>query len=418
MPRKTGGWNRPGEWQKMENGMTFKRWLPVVGLTCAAFIFNTSEFVPIGLLSDIAVDFGTTETRAGMLISVYAWMVMLLSLPLMLLVSKMELRRLMLITVSLFTLFQVLSFASADYGMLMLSRIGVACTHAVFWSVVSPLAVQLVPDKYKPAALSMIVTGTSVAMIFGLPLGRVIGLQIGWRMTFLCVGIFSFATLIYLLIDLPKVSAGEGFSVHRLPQLLRNPALTGIYLLMFVLVTGYYTGYSYIEPFLKQVAHLHDNLITATLMIFGAAGILGSLAFSKFYHRNPNAFVSLSLAGVAVALWLLAPATHIFPGVIVLCALWGTAVTALNVAMQSEVIACSPQEGSAVAMSIYSGIFNLGIACGTMLGGSVCLHASISHIGYVGGVLAVAALVYWRKRLMKIIRGAVHALSMSAKTER
>lgn len=160
----------------MEKEMTWRNWLPLVGLTCAAFVFNTSEFIPIALLTDIAADFNITEAHAGMLISVYAWVVMLLSLPLMILVSNINLRKLMLWVVAGFVLFQVLSSVSATYYMLMFSRIGVACTHAVFWSIVSPLAVSLVPEKRRPLALSMIVTGTSVAMILGMPIGRIIGL--------------------------------------------------------------------------------------------------------------------------------------------------------------------------------------------------------------------------------------------------
>ena len=90
--------------------MTFKMWFTLIGLTFFTFIFNTSEFIPVGLLTDIAKDFNLTEAGAGMLISVYAWMVMLLSLPLMVMTSKMELKRLMLILVGLFTVFQVCSF--------------------------------------------------------------------------------------------------------------------------------------------------------------------------------------------------------------------------------------------------------------------------------------------------------------------
>ena len=182
--------------------MPLKAWLPLIGMTVSAFIFNTSEFMPIGLLSDIAANFGITESHAGLLISVYSWVVTLLSLPLMLLVSKMSYRKLLLGTSALFGIFQVLSGVSASYGMLMVSRIGVACTHAIFWSVASPIAVRLVPEEHQTLAMSMIVTGTSVAMIFGLPLGRVIGLTVGWRMTFLCVAAVAFLVLFYLLFSL------------------------------------------------------------------------------------------------------------------------------------------------------------------------------------------------------------------------
>lgn len=122
----------------MKGSMTWRNWLPLLGLTCSAFVFNTSEFIPIALLTDIAADFSTTEAHAGLLISVYAWVVMLLSLPLMLLTSKVNLRTLLLVVMTGFAIFQVASSLSSSYALLMFSRIGVACTHAIFWSIVSP----------------------------------------------------------------------------------------------------------------------------------------------------------------------------------------------------------------------------------------------------------------------------------------
>lgn len=392
--------------------MTLKNWLPLIGLTCAAFIFNTSEFIPIGLLSDIAADFAITEARAGMIISVYAFVVMLMSLPLMILVSKVELRKLMLIIVSLFVLFQMLSGISTGYGMLMLSRIGVACTHAVFWSIVSPYAVRLVPEKSQPLALGMIATGTSIALICGMPLGRIIGLSIGWRMAFICIGILAFVLLIYTAAVLPKAPSRGGFSFHKLPVLLKNPLLVGLYVLSFAIATSYYTGYSYIEPFLKQVAGMQDGMITTTMVIFGCMGILGSISFSRLYARNSLRFMSIVLGGVTVCLFLLRPASYFMLSAIAVCALWGAFFTASNVAMQSEIIHMSPQDATSVSMSIFSGIFNLGIACGTYVGGSVCTHMSIADLGYVGGVIALVTFIYWRRYVMARFRRALQMLHM------
>lgn len=391
----------------MENSMSLKHWLSVIGLTCAAFIFNTSEFIPIGLLSDIAGDFGITEAHAGMLISVYAWIVMLLSLPLMIFVSRMEMRKLLLFVILIFTGFQVLSSVSTGYYMLMFSRIGVACTHAIFWSIVSPIAVRIVPEGCRSVALSMIVTGTSVAMIFGLPLGRVIGLSIGWRMTFLCAGVFSFLTVVYLFFVLPKVPSRGRFSLHKLPALLKQPLLKGFYILSFMVATSYYTGYSYIEPFLKQVGGIADGRITMILMVFGGAGILGSLSFSRYYSRNPYRFLNAVICGIAACLLLMRLSAFTSLSAFFLCAVWGISVTAFNVALQAEIIEESPQDATAVSMSVFSGIFNFGIACGTLVGGAVCTYASISYIGYAGGLLAIIGLFYWRKRVLKLFRKPV-----------
>lgn len=388
----------------MNSAMTAKHWFALIGLTCATFIFNTSEFIPVGLLTDIASEFGMTEARAGMLISVYAWMVMLLSLPLMLLVSKIELRKLLLFTTFFFMCFQVMSSVSSTYSMLMASRIGVACTHAIFWSIVSPVAVSVVPDKCRPLALSMVVTGTSVAMILGLPLGRFIGLQIGWRMTFLCIAGFALFTFVYLLLTLPKVPSHGGFSVRQLPSLLRNRTLISIYVLTFLFATSYYTGYSYIEPFLLQVGKMSENGITATLMIFGAAGILGSVAFSKFYPLNPTRFITAALLGMLVCLGLLYPSTTAIPLIITLCACWGMAATAYNVSFQNEIINHTTDDATPVAMSISSGIFNLGIATGTLVGGNVCTHASIAYIGFAGAAIALMTVLFWLLGLRPLLR--------------
>ena len=257
----------------MKKNMPLKEWLPLLGMTFSAFVVNTSEFMPIGLLTNIAADFGITEAHAGLLISVYAWVVMLLSLPLMLLVCRMEMRKLLLCTLALFGVCQILSTVSGSFGALMASRIGVACSHAVFWSIASPIAVRVVSEEHRPLALSMIVTGSSVAMIFGLPLGRAIGLHIGWRMTFLCVGLLAFAIFAYLLKVAPRLPSRQTFTLRELPRLLRNPLLLGIYWLAALVATAYYTAYSYIEPFLKQVAQLPESWITMTLALFGEEGI-------------------------------------------------------------------------------------------------------------------------------------------------
>ncbi len=383
----------------MEDKMSLRLWLSLLGLTFSTFIFNTSEFIPIGLLTDIKDDFGLTEATVGMLISVYAWAVMILSLPLMILVSRMELKKLLLWLLGLFTLFQVTSFLSVSYDMLMCSRLGVACTHSVFWSVISPIAVRIVPDKYRSVALSMVVTGSSIAMILGMPLGRIIGLHVGWRMTFLSIGIFSAFTFIYTALRLPKLPSRGGFSVKKLPQLLKQQGIVGIYIFTLLISSSYYVAYSYIEPFLKQVAHMDESMVTTSLMIYGGAGFLGSLAFSKYYNRDRKLFVTLVVLCMSVCLAALYPVSSSVTLVTAVCVAWGMAATAYNVAMQSNVMLITTPESTSVAMSIFSGIFNLGIGGGAFLGGAICTHGSIAYIGFAGAALGFAGLLYWVVRL-------------------
>ena len=284
----------------------------------------------------------------------------------------------------------------------MISRIGVACSHAVFWSIASPLAVNIAPEGHRSMALSMIVTGTSIAMIVGLPLGRIIGLHIGWRMTFFCIAAIAFAIFLLLVIIFPKVPNRNSITLRMLPSILNNPVLLSIYCLTFIIVTAHYTGYSYIEPFLSQVAGLKDNWITLTLTAFGISGIIGSILFSRYFDKHPYPFICFAITGIATFLILLHFSSFSHYTVIALCIFWGIAITAFNLVFQAEVIRFAPQ-ATTIAMSIYSGIYNLGIGSGALIGGMVCSHLSISDIGYVGGAIAIIASIYCIKKVLRLL---------------
>lgn len=376
------------------NKIPLRQYIAVLGITIAAFIFNTSEFMPIGLLSDIASNFQQTEAETGIMITAYAWVVVVLSLPLMLMVTKMELKKLLIATITLFCIGQIVSGSAVNFIMLLAGRICVACAHSIFWSIAAPIAVQLVSKEHRSMALSMVATGTSVAMIFGLPLGRMIGLYLGWRMTFMMIAGTAFLTMVYLFFVFPCLTNQSTFSIDELPNLLKNPVLISIYVLTALTATAYYTGYSYIEPFLSQVAHISDHWITMILTIFGVSGLLGSFLFSTFYDHYRFRFIRFSFTALAIALLLLQTAAVNFYAMIALCILWGIASMSFNITLQSEVMQCVPIRANAVAMSMYSGIFNLGIGSGTWFGGYVTTHYTIGDIGYAGGGIAVIAVIY------------------------
>ena len=373
--------------------MTLREWLPLIGMTISAFLVNTSEFMPIGLLTDISKDFNITAAQAGVMITAYSWTVTLLSLPLMLVACKIKPKKLLLGTLTVFAVCQVLSVISIGFPFLVVSRIGVACAHSIFWSIASPFAVRVVAKENQAKALSAIVTGTAFAMVLGMPLGRMIGLQIGWRMTFLCVGIISMIVIAYLLFVFPKIENSESFSVSQLPELFKNSKLMIIYMITFLFATGYYTAYSYVEPFLQKVAGFSSSLVTITLMLFGIAGLLGSYLFSRYYDDHHFIFVQTVLFGFVGALAILYPASINMYTIILVCAIWGIASMAFQVCFQAEIIGCVSTAASSVAMAIFSAIFNLGIGSGTGLGGMVYTNISLKYVGFVGAVIVLIAAV-------------------------
>ncbi|EIS4306132.1 sugar transporter [Salmonella enterica] len=368
-------------------------WLRVVTLAIAAFIFNTTEFVPVGLLSDIAESFHMQTAQVGIMLTIYAWVVAVMSLPFMLLTSQMERRKLLICLFVLFIASHVLSFLAWNFTVLVISRIGIAFAHAIFWSITASLAIRLAPAGKRAQALSLIATGTALAMVLGLPIGRVVGQYFGWRTTFFAISMGALITLLCLIKLLPKLPSEHSGSLKSLPLLFRRPALMSLYVLTVVVVTAHYTAYSYIEPFVQNVAGLSANFATVLLLILGGAGIIGSLVFGKLGNRHASSLVSIAIALLVICLLLLLPAANSEAHLAILSIFWGIAIMVIGLGMQVKVLALAP-DATDVAMALFSGIFNIGIGAGALVGNQVSLHWSMSAIGYIGAIPACAALVW------------------------
>nr|WP_317198567.1 sugar transporter [uncultured Psychrobacter sp.] len=364
----------------------------VILMGISAFVINTTEFVPVALLSDIAKDFSITAAETGWMLTLYAWVVALMSLPLMLLTSRFERKRLLLAIFVVFIASHALSVFAWSFQVLLVSRVGIAFSHAIFWSITAAITLRVAPEDKRALALSILATGTSLALVLGVPIGRILGQWFGWRTTFAGIGIIAFIVFVLQAKLLPTLPSMFNGSFRKIPELLKNPLLVSLYLFCFIIFTADYAAYTYIEPFLNRVGAMSENLVTLILLLFGGAGLIGSYIFSRWSDRSSMTMMLVSTVLIIGAMLLMSwTATSIWLfGIVTI--VWGTAMILLMLTIQSKVIEIDINAQDMV-MAMFSGIINLGIGTGALLGGYAVTYISLSSVGYIGAAIAVLALL-------------------------
>lgn len=377
-------------------------WFAVITLAVAAFIFNTTEFVPVGLLPGIAEDFSMDISRTGLLMTIYAWAVTIFSLPLTMMTARFERRRLLIFLFILFIASHALAAVAWSFSSLLAARLGIAMAHSVFWAITIPLAVRLAPKGNKTKALSFIVTGSSLATVLGVPLGTVIGHHFGWRMTFALIGVIAAIILLLLWRVLPTLTSQSSGNLKVVPALLKRPSLQYIYLTLALVMTAHFTASTYISPYLQEVGGKSNNVVVMLLFIIGLAGILGGVLFARYAGRHSSPMLLMSLLGLMLSLALLYFSVMHWWALIPLAIVWGMVITLIAMLLQSKVLEKAP-DAPDIGIAIFSGVFNIGIGGGALLGGQMIEQVGLANIAYVGAVLMLVAMLgfFWKARLLK-----------------
>lgn len=378
----------------------FRAWLPIIGLAFAAFVFNTSEFLPVGLLPNIAEHLNETVSFTGLVITGYAWVVAVMSLPLTIITAKLERRKLLLALIAVFALAHFAVIVADTFERLFAARVAVALTHSIFWSIMTPLAARMAPRGKRAVGLAAVMGGTIVATVLGVPIGTQLGHMFGWQEAFFIIGIAAALVFALIWLVLPECVSTHAGSLKSLPVILKRPALIQLYCLTAVTVLGQYTAYSYISPILQSVGGFADGDVVTTLFVFGIAGIIGTVLSSKLVERYPSGALVAPLIAISACLFLIIPTCHHFGVLMGVVVIWGAAMTAVCMAFQTMLLNAAP-DAADIAASLYSGIFNIGIGGGAFLGSRILSASGYEPIVWTGAsIVALSALstlfVWWR----------------------
>ncbi|MFF5476942.1 MFS transporter [Streptomyces sp. NPDC012935] len=367
--------------------------LALLALAIGAFGIGTTEFVIMGLLPEVANDFGVTIPTAGLLVTGYALGVVL-GAPLMtVLGTKVSRKRMLMLLMGLFIAGNVLSALAPSFSVMLIGRVVASLAHGAFFGIGSVVAADLVAPNKKAGAIAMMFTGLTVANVVGVPLGTFVGQSAGWRVTFVIVaalGVVGLAGIAKLVPDMPKpqgVQLRHELAAFKNAQVLLAMAMT---VLGF---GGVFAAITYIAPMMTQVAGFADGSVTWLLVLFGLGMVGGNLIGGRYADRAlmPMLYVSLGALAVVLALFTLTAQNKVLAAITI--ALIGALGFATVPPLQKRVLD-QAHGAPTLASAVNIGAFNLGNALAAWLGGMVIAAGyGFTSPNWVGAALAAAALL-------------------------
>ncbi|MDX3780511.1 MFS transporter [Streptomyces europaeiscabiei] len=367
--------------------------LALLALAIGAFGIGTTEFVIMGVLPEVAGDFGVSIPTAGFLVTGYALGVVFAAPIMTALGTRVSRRRMLMLLMGLFITGNLLSALAPAYSVMLLGRVVASLAHGAFFGIGSVVAAGLVASDRKAGALAMMFSGLTVANVVGVPLGTLIGQSVGWRVTFAGVAALGVVGLLGIARLVPETARPKDVRLRHELAAFKN---VQVLLAMGMTVLGFggvFAAITYIAPMMTHVAGFADSSVTWLLVLFGLGMVGGNLVGGKYADRALMPMLYVSLGALAVVLALFSFTAHDKIAAAVSVMLIGALGFATVPPLQKRVLDHA-HGAPTLASAVNIGAFNLGNALSAWLGGLV-IDAGLGYTApsWVGAALAVSALV-------------------------
>lgn len=386
---------------------TTQRGLPLASLLAFAmtgFIAILTETLPAGLLPQIGAGLGVSQVMAGQLVSIYALGSLLAAIPLTVLTSGWRRKKVLLLAVGTFLIFNTITTLSSSYWLTMAARFMSGVAAGLAWGILAGYARRLVPAELQGRALAIAMVGIPVALSVGTPAGAWLGSMMGWRVPFGIMAALAVILFIWAWIVVPDLPGQQ--TDRRLPvwQVFRMPGVRPVLAVIFLWMTAHNILYTFIGPFL-QLSGLAAS-VGLILLIFGLAALAGIWITGMLVDRHLRLLVLLSLAALAAVSVALTAGMREQVVVFVAVIVWGWSFGGASTQMQTAA-ADSAGNHVDVVQAMVTTAWNLAIASGGVIGGLLLNNASAESFPWaLLAFMTVAFIIAWSAKQQAFRPGA------------
>ncbi|WP_040166495.1 Cmx/CmrA family chloramphenicol efflux MFS transporter [Microbacterium gorillae] len=381
--------------------------LAVYSLALAVLVMGTSEFMLAGLVPALAADLDVTVGTAGLLTSGFA-VGMVIGAPLMAAFARRwPPRTTLLICLLAFAACHALGALTSDFFVLTLTRVGSALSNAGFLAVALSTATSVVGPDRKGRALATLLSGTTIAMVAGVPAGALLGDVAGWRVTFWAVAALCLPAGVGVWAGVPaqRGAISQAPSLRAEVSLLRSGRLLLAMSLGALVNGGTFAVLTFLAPVVTDVAGLRGEWIAGALVMFGVGSFLGVAASGRLADKRPGPVLAVGGPLLLVGWFgLVASASHppLLLAMVLLQGLLAFGVGSTLIAQVLYAAADAPRMNGSYATAA----LNLGAVVGPALG-AAAMSAGGGALAPVGvavvlTAVALAMMVTWRRTLLGV----------------
>jgi predicted MFS family arabinose efflux permease len=365
-------------------------WSAVIAVAVGAFALVTSEFLPVGLLPQIAHDLQITEGQSGLMVTLPGIVAAVAALMTSITFGRIDRRHLLTGLLAVLAASNALVAVTTNVTMLLAGRALIGAAIGAFWSVGVSMGPRLRPGADGIRAASMILSGVSIGTVAGVPAGALLGHLMGWRWAFGAAAVMAVVVLGALALWLPPVKPDAGRGAKAVLALLKIPSLRMGLLTTLAMFIGQFGTYTYITPFLIRVAHVSTQHISGVLLGYGAASFVGNLIGGWGSGKNVRATVMATAMVMGGAVVFLAMAGDQFEIAIACVMAWGLGFGMMPISLQSWVFEAAPASMDNTG-SLFVATAQVAIASGSLAGGLIVDRFGLITTMWLGGALAIAA---------------------------
>lgn len=337
----------------------------LVALALGAFLMVTNEIAPMGLLQPMHDALGIPESRLGFASTMFAASVMVATLPLALLTTRMVRRWVIVAALTLFTVGALVGALAPNFTWLLVSRGLTGASHALFWAVVTPAAAGMFPLKQRGKSVARLLLGASAAGVIGLPAETYLAQRVSWHAPFWVLMVAGALLAVTVAVLMPSFRTTQATVVRgEIPSPRRFTRIMGITLFM---TSGLTMTWAFFAPFFTEVTDFADATVPWLMFFGGFVGVVTTWLVARYLDRWPVKSVAVGFVGLLSMLIVLAFFGDVKPVAIAMLALQGCSWSIIVAAMVNWALRHSPWTAD-LGNGTYATVFNAGNAAGSAVG--------------------------------------------------